>query len=581
MASKDYDELLQQIEDIQDENSIKDYHAFVYWFIETLFGYDKAKILNSICDGCHDKGVDAVLIDHIERHVCIIQSKFERAGSQVQLSEADIKQFAAVKNYFQHRKALDSAIVKANQLSSRLLNEAFEAIRRKGYSLELVFITTHRKAPQIDGLIRETLKFKPGEFSLYDYTRIIQLFQDRRRDFTPPLGPYHLPYKDSDKYIIRTPQSKAWVLTVAADEIRALVTKHGDKLFRKNVRNFLGSNRCNKAIQLTLANNPENFWYYNNGISILCDEANLDVENKYIRMVNPQIVNGCQTVKSIQLFKGELNADVLVRVIESRSHEFINAITLYQNSSNPVRNRDFKSNDPVQVRLKQEFRRRGYYYEIKRGEEFKKTIKQFPAAKKEYQNGELNNEKVAKVLAAVRINPETAVSKGSEAFFDELYDDIFPHNISTSDCLTPFLLHRAFIRETYIGAEKRFHKFDKPYVFKNPASFHVLSIMYKALRRGLPAGWEKSFIAFCEGSTDREYNVFWKKLAKIISDYFEICYDAWKKSGVVDYNTYLQSRKSSSDIASKYKTELASMEKTLLNLFQDRILVRASYKASR
>lgn len=62
--SKDYSNLLKQIEAIADENNLKDYPAFTYWFIETSFGFEKERILNSICDGAHDKGIDAVIIDY-------------------------------------------------------------------------------------------------------------------------------------------------------------------------------------------------------------------------------------------------------------------------------------------------------------------------------------------------------------------------------------------------------------------------------------------------------------------------------------------------------------------------------------
>lgn len=571
MRTKDYDQLLQQVEDIKDETSRKDYHAFVYWFIETVFGYDKQRILNSICDGCHDKGVDAVLIDDIERQVCVIQSKYERAGNEVQLTEGPIKQFAAARDYFKHRRALDAAVVRANAAATRLLNEAYDSIRLKGYTLELVFITTHKNAPQMQGLIRETLHFKPGEFSLYDYERISQLLHDRTRDFTPPLGAYHLPYKDADKNMVRTAHHTAWVLTVPAEQIRLLANKFGDRLYRKNVRNFLGKSKCNKAIQETLRSDPSNFWYYNNGITIICDEANLEVENKFIRMTNPQIVNGCQTAMSIQSFKGDLQSDVLVRVIEARDHQFISFITLYQNSSNPVKKRDFKSNDPVQVRLKQEFKRHGYYYEIKRGEEYARITKKFPAAKSEYPHREISNEDVAKVLSAVRIDPATAVQKGSEFFFDELYDRVFPDDTSTSNCLAPYMIYWHFIRDTYRGATTKFHSFKKPFLFKNPSSYHVLSFMYNALRKGMSRSWEKDFVRFCEETDSDEYGKFRRKLATIVSAYFEICHESWVKqwrTGGVDYNSYFQGPLSM-EIAKEHRKENKALATKTVRLFKD------------
>ncbi|GAG63198.1 unnamed protein product, partial [marine sediment metagenome] len=114
---------------------------------------------------------------------------------------------------------------------------------------------------------------------------------------------------------------KSWVLTISVEEIRSLVNKYEDKLFRKNVRNFLGKSRTNKKIIETLDKDPAHFWYYNNGITILCDKANIVMEKGYVRLENPQIVNGCQTVKSIQKYDGEV---VNSKLALSESQCFIN-----------------------------------------------------------------------------------------------------------------------------------------------------------------------------------------------------------------------------------------------------------------
>ncbi|GFP34134.1 hypothetical protein HKBW3S42_02474, partial [Candidatus Hakubella thermalkaliphila] len=96
-----YENLLKEIEEITYTDNLKDYHDFVYWFIEVSFGIGKEQILNSICDGTHDKWVDAVIIDDIERKVTVIQSKFEHRGNKVQIAESEIKLFTTVKNYFE------------------------------------------------------------------------------------------------------------------------------------------------------------------------------------------------------------------------------------------------------------------------------------------------------------------------------------------------------------------------------------------------------------------------------------------------------------------------------------------------
>ena len=570
-----YEDFLAEIDQISDKTGLKDYHAFVYWFIETNFGIDEQKILNSICDGTHDKGVDAVIIDDIEKNVTIIQSKFERAGNKVQIKEAEIKLLAAVKNYFNSRKALDAAIKNGNEIAKRLLTNAFDSIRKKAYSLELFFITTHKNIPDLDDLIHDTYEFKREEFTVYDYPQIMQLYSDKLRDFTPRLGPYCLPYQDADKHIIRTSSHNSWVLTISLEQIHSMVNKHGDHLFKKDVRDFLGDNRCNKGIQDTIKNDPDNFWYYNNGISILCDDANIVMESNYIRIVNPQIVNGCQTARSIEKFQGELKGDVMVRLIASKDHEFIDRITFYQNSSNPVKKRDLKSNDPVQVRLKRELKLQGYYYEVKRGKSFKEMVKKYPAMKQQYVKV-INNEKVAEVLAAIKLNPGIAVSKGSDAFFDNYYDELFDTKIATFNCFAPIILHW-IIQDTYTGDNAdKFRNFEKAYAFKNPAAFYVLKFIYESI--GNKDNWEKIFVSFYENinNDDETYNSFEdfvNEIDRIISKYFEIIYKAWKASEEPNHNTYLKNSSTIKDIEKRYSKDIKLLKKQTASIFMEYELV--------
>ncbi len=384
------------------------------------------------------------------------------------------------------------------------------------------------------------------------------------RDFTPSLGVYNLPFVDSDKSIIKTSGYKSWVLTISVEEIHSLVNKYEDRLFRKNVRNFLGKSITNKKITTTLDQDPSNFWYYNNGITILCDKANIVMEKGYVRLENPQIVNGCQTVKSIQKFDGELKGEIMVRIIESIDHEFVNFLTLYQNSSNPVRNRDLKSNDPVQIRLKHEFQRQGYYYEIKRGEEYKTMAKKYPALKSEFNGDVINNEEVAKLLATLRMSPAIALTSGSDKFFGDYYDKLFASNTSTFNCLAPFHL-RNVIRNTYTGYTKEFYSFPKDWVFKNRALPYVLDFIYRSV--GKNRKWEKDFVSFIENSIDAEYSKFFRKIEMVINKYFEYIYKTWDE--VEYYNTYLQNSKTMKNILTKYNIETGDLDEKTKKIFQE------------
>ena len=57
---------------------------------------------------------------------------------------------------------------------------------------------------------------------------------------------------------------------------------HGDSLFDRNIRLFLGSHKggVNAGIKETLETPTErpNFWAYNNGVTFICDDYDYDAE---------------------------------------------------------------------------------------------------------------------------------------------------------------------------------------------------------------------------------------------------------------------------------------------------------------
>ena len=54
-----------------------------------------------------------------------------------------------------------------------------------------------------------------------------------------------------------------------------LLKQHKDSLFAYNIRTYLGEKGINKEIVATAHEEPENFFYYNNGISAVCTELNI------------------------------------------------------------------------------------------------------------------------------------------------------------------------------------------------------------------------------------------------------------------------------------------------------------------
>ena len=142
---------------------------------------------------------------------------------------------------------------------------------------------------------------------------------------------------------------------------------HGRPLFAKNLRYFRGDTPINESIERTLIDNPDHFWYFNNGITMLCNDLGkslLGRSNTDIGVFNCEgasIVNGAQTVGVVwELAKrldpakfSAITARVQMRIIslEQCPEGFWTDVTRAANTQNPIRHRDYAALDPEQARL--------------------------------------------------------------------------------------------------------------------------------------------------------------------------------------------------------------------------------------
>lgn len=163
--------------------------------------------------------------------------------------------------------------------------------------------------------------------------------------------------------------------TVPASEVARIVNddKEG-AVFDLNLRRFLGARGSVNADILktctSMANGYE-FWFLNNGLTIVCDAADAvtDPDNPHLKLHNLQIVNGCQTATTLAVAQkeGTLAADtrVLVRVYEAADSDLVGRIVLTTNNQNKITTRDLRANDQAQVDMERAFELVGYHYERK------------------------------------------------------------------------------------------------------------------------------------------------------------------------------------------------------------------------
>lgn len=159
------------------------------------------------------------------------------------------------------------------------------------------------------------------------------------------------------------PKWKAFVAPIPARFLHRNYKKYGVRLFSANLRDYLGSresdSNINNGIKKTASNDPENFWAFNNGLTILVNsfEPPLSKKDK-LQISGMSIVNGAQTTGAIGSLSKMPDKACLVpaRFVCTEDADVVQEIIRYNNSQNKVTASDFRSTDRIQKRLREEFK---------------------------------------------------------------------------------------------------------------------------------------------------------------------------------------------------------------------------------
>lgn len=142
-------------------------------------------------------------------------------------------------------------------------------------------------------------------------------------------------------------------------------------IFESNVRDYQGSVVVNTGIRKTLENaDSENFWYLNNGVTIITPRAVL--AGKQLTIEDPQIVNGLQTSHEIYQHFSKLDDHtgddraVLVRVICEENEEARDRIIRATNSQTSIPPASLRSSDEIHRNIEDFLKANGYFYDRKK-----------------------------------------------------------------------------------------------------------------------------------------------------------------------------------------------------------------------
>lgn len=222
-----------------------------------------------------------------------------------------------------------------------------------------------------------------------------------------------------------------YISTVKLNKYYEFVSKDNkvrDSILESNIRHYQGRVTVNNGIINTLENDKlTEFWWLNNGITILCSEI-VPLPNKKLRITDPQIVNGLQTTFCIAeyLSTNEVQDDnrtVLVKIIKIKDNKTIDKIISSTNSQTEVRAADLRATDELQRDIESYFLSQGYFYD--RRKNYYKNLKKdrnkiFTIGK----TAQFIETILFKKPHAARSNPTTLLKK------DESYTRIFNKDIN-------------------------------------------------------------------------------------------------------------------------------------------------------
>jgi len=419
---------------------------FVLWFFRAYVTESEDLAAEAVAGGSRDKGIDGIFIDDAARVVFVVQAKYRRTLGEKTEGRDTALSFAELAHRLTEEDSKAFAKYTANMQphSAEKLKTARNRVLHDGYSALLYFVTTGKVAPSArDDAAYVAQKAKGNtRIEILDGRRLMLLLRDYLDGVAPPIPTLDLEMEKGPNVTVNGVSQRyddlmdieSWVFSMRGDRVGALYDFAGPRIFARNIRGYLGgATDVNRSMVATLKDEPERFFYYNNGITILCDEAvKRSVHGRDVLQVgNPQIINGQQTTRALAAHPAEAaRGSVLVKVIRvpreaDNGHNgfesLVSRIVAGTNWQNKITASDLMSNDRVQIDLERSFRKIGYVYIRKRqskGEARRTAPKNYHLVKKE---------EIATAVAGCDLDPYVLRLGKENLFEEEFYGKVFPN----------------------------------------------------------------------------------------------------------------------------------------------------------
>jgi hypothetical protein len=400
---------------------------------------DDVTAAQSVVDESQDDGIDAFYFDRTEHIAYLVQSKWVKNGTGSVDLGSTLKFLQGVNHVLENKVFLLGPKMQAK------VQDIQDALADS--QTTFVLIVTYTGKPQLSAEVMAPINQLLGELNDDGDMVSLQVLKQKELHDIVEMGALgssvDLTIMLHEYGVVREPY-KAYYGQVNVSDILSW-GKYGDRLYHKNIRSFKGSTDVNDGIVATVKDTPDNFLYFNNGITILCAElekqplGGKSTASGVFECRGSSVVNGAQTVGSIITALSApgtttSNARVMVRLLslEGSPPDFAFDVTRATNTQNRIEKRDFAALDKEQSRLRSDLL-------LSLGKEYVfRTGDQPPAADK---GCTLDDATVALACA----NPDITYCMSAKSGISRLYEDIDkpPYTVLFNSSLSATKLWRA------------------------------------------------------------------------------------------------------------------------------------------
>lgn len=380
----------ERCEESDNELSLSEYFE-IYTAAEILKDYDLAydDITYGIVGDGGDGGIDSIFTfvngellkedtpinsnqkkNHIE--IVLIQSKTSATFKE----DAVIKLRESAQDLFNLANNPDDYVARYNGdliEKVKLFRNAYEKLAKTFPKMQIRYfyatqgVEVHPnvagKVPKLKEDIAEM--FRAAEFS-FEFVNASRLLEMTR----------NIPSSSKDLEVVESIGTTAgsYLCLVSLSKYYDFISDSGSlirSIFESNVRDYQGSVVVNTGIRKTLENkDSENFWYLNNGVTIITPKAVLS--GKQLIIEDPQIVNGLQTSHEVYRHFSQLpdssgdDRAILVRVICEKDEEARDRIIRATNSQTSIPPASLRSSDEIHRNIEDFLKANGFYYDRKK-----------------------------------------------------------------------------------------------------------------------------------------------------------------------------------------------------------------------